>query len=125
VVEITVTNLAQLGKIVDSCVQAGANRIEGVSFELKNEREAHIRALRAAVEDARAKAEAIAKELGVSLTGVQQASEGGGRVIPLARTMTFERAAGSAATPVVAGQIQVTASVNITYDLSPLAGTSK
>ncbi len=58
-----------LGKIIDAGVNAGANRVESIQFELSTEREASAKkdALESASRDAKEKAEAIASGLNIRL----------------------------------------------------------
>lgn len=46
--EVTLTDLGQVGEILDASLAAGANRIESVSFELQNDVEPRLSALRMA-----------------------------------------------------------------------------
>src|SRR5436853_150931 len=80
--EARVEDLALIGRLLDAGVGAGANTLEGVEFGLRNETPARIQALASAVAEAKRKASAIADALGVRLVRVQDAEEGGVRVIP-------------------------------------------
>lgn len=66
-VTIRVRDLERLGAVIDSVGGAGANRIDGVSFELAEPREPLDAARRRAVEDARAKAALLAEAAGARL----------------------------------------------------------
>lgn len=65
--QITVQNTDQVGLVVDTAVQNGANRVSNISFHLSNPREAYHQALKMAVEDAIQKANTIAATLHVHL----------------------------------------------------------
>ena len=65
IVRVTVDDLKILGKVVDAGLSAGANRVEGISFDLKDDGESRLRALAIAAQDARSKAERIAGAMGV------------------------------------------------------------
>jgi uncharacterized protein YggE len=60
---IRVRDLERLGAVIDSVGAAGANRIDGVSFELAEPRGPLDAARRQAVEDARVKAAILAEAL--------------------------------------------------------------
>ena len=63
--------------VIDAAIDAGANQVDGVDFQLQNDREAREEALRRAVREARGKAAAMAEALDVSLGPVLDAREGG------------------------------------------------
>ena len=115
--EVTLTDLGRVGEILDAGTAAGANRIESVSFELKNDLEPRLSALRMALKDARAKSRAIADELGVEIKSVYQVSEDGTGVIPFgSEIMSFDRA--QAPTSIEPGRMKITASVTVRFELS-------
>lgn len=120
VIQVQVEDLAKLGAVIDAAVASGANRLEDLSFGLKNDTEHRQKALRQAVEEARAKAQAIAAALDVRLEGISEAEEGG---VDLVRPqLALARAADgvmSAPTPVQPGQLQVRASVTLRYRIVP------
>ena len=58
--EIRVDNVEQLGEVLDAVVQAGATSISDIRFDLRDRAAAEREALRLAVADARARADAIA-----------------------------------------------------------------
>jgi uncharacterized protein len=120
-VVVRVKELARVGDVIDAGLAAGANRLDGISFELENETQARAQALQRAVRSAQEKARAIAAALDVELMGVAEAIEGGAQVI----SPMYDRAAGmemlraqAAGTPVEGGQIQVNASVTLRYRMS-------
>ncbi len=77
IVQVETQDLALVGKILDAALAVGANEIQGVSFQLKDDRESKRAALQRAVAEARTKAETIAEAMGVRLKGVQEVVEGG------------------------------------------------
>ena len=116
-VQATVDELARAGAIVDAAVQAGANQVWGPSLS-RSDRDALARdALRKAVSEARAKAEALADAAGVRLGGAVRIVEGTPAYEP---PMPYaERAAAlDAATPIQPGTERVEATVTVTFDLS-------
>lgn len=63
-----------VGKIIDAAIMAGANRIDGVSFEIKEALEARQEATRLAAQAARQKAETLAGALGLKIRSVVTAT---------------------------------------------------
>ncbi|MBD2104537.1 SIMPL domain-containing protein [Leptolyngbya sp. FACHB-261] len=111
------------GPLLDRAVSAGATRIDSVNFVAPEAgiREARATALREAVEDARAQANAVLATLGHTAQVVQTIQVDGGNVSPpvpyLMNRAELSQAADKAPTPVVGGQQQVQAAVTlqITY----------
>jgi len=122
VVSVRLTELSRVGPAIDAGLEAGANRLEGVTFGLQDDLPAREEALRKAVAEARSKAQTIAEALGVRLGEVLQVDEGGVsvRMPRFAEGMTMMRAeAASVSTPVAAGQITVAADVSVRYRIEP------
>lgn len=111
VVEATVSDLALIGRVVDTAIQAGANRVERLQMGLKDDDSVRAQALRQAGQRARVKAEAIAVGLGVKTGAVLAAYEGVQPVPVAANRATAELAATS--TPVEPGTVDVRASVTL------------
>jgi uncharacterized protein YggE len=117
IVSVRVENLALVGKVIDATVAVGGNMLQGVEFGLRNETPSRLKALANAVGQAKQKANAIADALGVRLLRVQDAEEGGARVVPPlyeARAM----AGAATATPVEPGEISITATVTLRYAIA-------
>ena len=64
VVRVTTAKLDQVGRIVDAATSAGANNVQQLKFQLRDEEPTRATALRDATLSARSKAEAIAQALG-------------------------------------------------------------
>ena len=71
------TERNEVSKVLDRAVEAGANRINPISFTFQKEKlqELRIEARQNAVSDARARADIIATSLGVNIVGVASAIE--------------------------------------------------
>ena len=116
-VTVTIDDLSRLGKVMDSATANGANNINGIEFTLKDASAVRVQALGAAAVNARKNAEAIAKALGLSVTGVLQAEPTEATPIrPVMRAMQAGAFAAAKATPtpVQAGDLDVQASVTVT-----------
>lgn len=115
-VGVKVRKLPRLGEILDALVQAGSNQISGVSFSIANPDAITNKARRNAIDDARARAELYAEATGVRVGKVVSISEQSIRA-PQPR---FERMAmmrSDAGVPIAAGEQQVSASINVMYEL--------
>lgn len=112
-------DIAELGKLISACVEAGINNVESVTFLCSGYDEAYRQALAQAVGDAREKAEALAaaagKKLGepVSVTeGWQDTSAKYGRDSGMAVSMDEANSAGPIFQP---GETEINASVTVKY----------
>jgi uncharacterized protein len=121
VLRIKTGTLTNVGKLIDSAMQAGANAINRLAFTLKDEHSAQLQALRLASTKAKAKAEELASALGLKIVRVLAVTEGerGVRpiVMPQVRGLQTE-AAVAAPTPVEAGTIEVRSSVTLTAEVA-------
>lgn len=112
-VTVRVRDIARLGEIIDALTKAGANRLYGVGFELSEPREALDGARRAAVADARARAELYAEAARVTLGPVISLREGaGGGPMPM-----YARAEAASAVPIAEGTVTLTAEVEVVYGI--------
>lgn len=119
-IEVRVDDVTRVGEVMDASVTTGATSIHGLRFDLKK-REAFERdALRLAVVDGKARAEAVAAGAGVSIGRVIRIEEAGARVMPPPQPMMMARMAADEArpvTPVAAGEIEIRGQVTLTVSL--------
>jgi uncharacterized protein YggE len=120
IVRVRTGALQGVGSLIDAATQSGANRIQRLAFTLKDEDAAKREALRSAAAKAKAKAEDMARALGLKIARVLSVNEGEQAFHPVIREM---RAGGimaqeAAPTPVESGTIQVRASVTLTAELA-------
>ena len=117
-VRVQVDSMPRVGAVIDATVAAGANRIENLSFELKDMESARLEALKLAVLQARGEAEVLAAAAGQKL-GEPQSITSSSAWMPMPqyrmRAEVGMVAAAPAPTPVEAGSLSVTANVSITY----------
>ena len=111
-----VKELAKLGSILDTLVNAGSNQIGGVSFDVNEPKPFLDDARKKAVADARAKAELYAAAAGVTLGRVVQISESTSIIMP-PQPMMLEKGILSAPVPIAAGQQTLSANVSIMYEI--------
>jgi uncharacterized protein YggE len=116
-ISVELTNLSQIGPVIDSGLRAGANQVDGIQFRLKDDLPVREQALKKAVAEARRKAETMAEALNVRLLGVQEVSESGSSIMPRGEGGGFATMAARevASTPVSPGQIEVNVSVTVKY----------
>ena len=120
---ITTDQIDNIGTYIDAAFAAGANTFDSINFSVSDDTEARKQALELAVQDAQRKAKVIAAAAGVGLQGIEEIVEGtqndyyyntasGG-----AKYAVAETAAADAGTTVRAAQVNVTATVQVTYGL--------
>ena len=110
-----VRNLQKLGEILDSVVRAGANNINGISFDVSTKDAALNEARKQAIDKARELAKSIAGESGVTLGELQSVN-----VYTSGGTTPMYDAKGGAmmsaqSVPISAGQLVLTVEANLVY----------
>lgn len=114
-VTLKVKDISRLGEILDLAVNAGANRIDGLSFDIANKDAALAEARIAAIKDARAKAELMAGALGATIGRPVTVSESWSSNQPVAmQTMN----AAAASVPIATGQVGLEAQVSVVFELN-------
>ena len=111
-IQVTLSDLSIVGKVIDTATQAGASRIDGLSFGLKDDTSARTQALKAATVQAKAKADAMASSVGLH-TGSFLVIQEAGAVV---QTLTPSPIA--TATPIQVGNLSVTGNVTISVELT-------
>jgi uncharacterized protein YggE len=113
-VSVRIRNLARAGVVLDAATNAGANDVYGPSLSRSDRDELQAKALRSAVADARAKAEALAGAAEVqlgSVTAIEERSDGGYEPY-------FDTALASSArtvAPIEPGTQEIRSSVTVTF----------
>ncbi|WP_417482755.1 SIMPL domain-containing protein [Maricaulis sp.] len=106
-----VRDTSRVGNVIDAMVSAGANNIQSVSFGAEDTSAAMDEARRDAIASLLARAELFADAAGFELCGITRMSEDFAR--PAAPMMMARM--DSASTPVAAGQLSLTATVNADF----------
>jgi uncharacterized protein len=116
-VRVTIRDIATSGGILDKVVTAGANQVNGISFDSADRKTPADAALADAIADARRQAEIMAEAAGVRLLRIVNinASSGGGQ--PMYARM--ETMAMDASVPVMPGQREVSANASVTWEIAP------
>ncbi|HEY7793239.1 MAG TPA: SIMPL domain-containing protein [Gaiellaceae bacterium] len=111
----TIKQLARAGAVIDAAVDAGANQVYGPTLSRGDQSDLYAQALKAAVGNARASAQALAAAANVSLGRVTAIVEGGGAPAPMPLAAAKVE---DTSTPIEAGSQQVTATVTVTFSVS-------
>jgi uncharacterized protein YggE len=120
-VKVTTKDAVTVGKVLTAGVETGVSLVSGPEWRLRDDSQAVNEALKQAVANARAKAETLAAAEGVAIGDVVVMSEGSVQ-IPVVPVYRYDMAGASedskiAPTPVSSGNLDVTATVAVTYEL--------
>ena len=116
-------NIDQLGSYIDMAFEAGANTFDSINFSVKDSSAARKQALELAIADAREKAEVIANAMGKTLGEALDIHENNeynyyyGNGFSGASYAAAEGAVKDTPTTVRASQVEVSAGVEICFDL--------
>src|SRR3984893_3759377 len=116
-VQVILTDVSLMGQVIDTGIQAGANRVQGLQFGLQDDQPSRAQALKMATAQAKTNADAMASGLGQH-TGAAIAIQQGGTSTPTP-VLLGVAATPSATTPVETGVVNVQASVTLDVALVP------
>lgn len=122
-VVITVQDLSKLERILNDGLASGANVLNGVQFYIEDVNTVSDSLRLEAAEDARTKADAVARTLGATVLRPLsiQVSSGGGYPQPMYKGMQDEMqrmsVASSSTTEVSAGEIRIDATVHVIFEI--------
>jgi uncharacterized protein YggE len=111
-VSVTIRELARAGSILDAASIAGANDVYGPTLSRSDQDELQAKALREAVDDARAKARVLAEAAGVRLGTVTAITESAAEPMPY---YAAELAKSSSSAPIEPGKQEIQATVRVTF----------
>jgi len=112
-VQVTVSDLSLIGKAIDTGIQAGANRVQGLTFDVKDDQPLRAQALKLAVAQAKINADAMASGVGLKTGAVVAIQQGGAANIqPVVGAL-----APTATTPIETGVVNVRASVTLQIEI--------
>ena len=116
-ITITSNKTDQIGKIIDTAVTAGANRVGGITFTLPEEKiqELKVEAMQNAAEDAKLRATTYTTTLGTSILGVVSISEPTYSVYFIAAPKGGLSAIPSPETPILIGDASVSVSITVVF----------
>jgi uncharacterized protein YggE len=107
----------RVGELLEIAAGAGATALGGIRFDLKDQAKLEREALRLAVLDARAKADAAAAGAGRSVATIMRVEEQGVEVPPMPVRMMRQAAQANAVDvtpPISAGQMEIRARATVT-----------
>ena len=116
IVTVQMRDLDKLGTLLDALVAEGANQVQGISFGREDTQSAEDEARVDAIAEARRRAEVMAQAAGVKVGPIVSISEGAAGPGPMPMMMRAQAASGA---PVEAGELTVTAQVNVIFSLLP------
>lgn len=121
VVQVTWRDLRDVGRLLDGLAQAGVNRMDGVTFGTEKQEPYELEALKKAMAAARAKADVLAASAGRRVKGVLSIEQGSQAPVPVlfrnAGAVAAESLAGSPATSIQTGQIEIRATVTVRFEM--------
>jgi uncharacterized protein YggE len=110
--------LADIGKVIDALVSAGANQVNGPNFQLSQPESAMDEARVEAMKSARTRADLYAKASGLRVSRIVSISESGG-YSPQPVMYVRKQAMVAAAPPVAAGELEMNVNVTVQFELTP------
>lgn len=118
-ITVTVNDVSKAGEVFDTAVKNGANRADGIRFDIKDRSKVYNEALKLAMKDASAKADSIMSTFGAKAGKpalVEEFySEGRPDYRGYGRDMNMEMKSDDA-TPIQAGELSVNCRLNVTYE---------
>jgi uncharacterized protein YggE len=119
-IEVRIDTIDRVGELLEIAAGSGATALGGIRFDLKEQAKLEREALRLAVLDARAKADAAAAGAGRSIDRILRVEEQGVEVPPMPVRVMRQAAqapAGFAEPPISAGQMEIRARATVTVVL--------
>jgi uncharacterized protein YggE len=112
-VNVTIRDLDSVGDVLDAVIEAGANDIWGITFAMDDPSQAQDEARAGAIDDALARAGALAELNGVALGPVMSVTEiVGSTPVPMPKALESAAAGGG---PVSPGELEIGYQVQVTY----------
>ena len=115
-VRVKIRDIDEIGTVIGAASDAGANEIGGPSFMLDDDDAVRAEAIELAIDDARARAEVMAKAAGKSLGEIISVSETGSSA-PIYYGARAEAMDAASAVAVEPGQLDIVASVTVVFEL--------
>jgi uncharacterized protein YggE len=119
-ITVKVRNTDTVGDIMQALGTTGVSGLSGPDFSIDNPDALQAQARKLAIDDAKAKAQVLAKDLGVTLGKIESFSDNSSSPIMYAenKTMSLSAAVPAAAPAVIPkGQNTITSDVTITYEI--------
>lgn len=118
--QVKIRDLSKIGAIIEGATGLGANEVGGLRFAIDNEDAIKAQAREEAIKKAKAKAETLAKQLGVNLVRIISFSESGTTPqLIYDETMSAIGKGGVAVAPdIQTGENKTSVTVSITYEIN-------
>lgn len=117
-VYVTMRDLTKIGSLLDASIAAGANSVYGITFDVQNKEAALASGRDQAMADAQAQAEQLAKAGGATLGPVQSITYYSNSPTPIYYDSKVAAAGvGGGGVPISSGQLTMTVTVNVVYEL--------
>ena len=119
-IEVKIRDMVKIGDIIQSATDLGANQLSDLQFTVDKIEELQSEARKEAVENAKTKADDLARQLGVKLVRIISFQEGGASPMPKAYMMEAQAlgVGGGEAPQIETGENTIEANVSITYEIN-------
>lgn len=118
---VTMSDLKNVGAVIDAASSAGANSVDNVSFILRQTSPARGQALSDATHQAMNKAQSIAQALGGRVLRVVEENESatvtGDGVMEYEATLSYKAEARKSVTPITSGQLNIKSNVQLIVEI--------
>lgn len=116
--QINIRTIDDVGKVLEAALTSGANSIYGLSFGIQDTGALADEARTAALDDAQARAEAIAQELNLTIGQIRSVTDqSGGYIYPYFVGASMGVGGGGAEPPISQGQMAVSVSLSVAYQI--------
>jgi uncharacterized protein YggE len=116
-VELTIRDIDKVGEVLDAAAAAGANTSYSVTFDLQDKSPSYNKALTAAMESARSKADTLAAAGKFTIKGVLNVSEGYSNTPVYYEYPAAAEDSSKAPTYINSGNMDVTATVTVIFEI--------
>jgi uncharacterized protein YggE len=117
-VYVTVRDLQKLGDILDAVVRAGANSINGVTYDVLDKDTAYNEARQMAIDNAKKTANELSSAVGVKLGKLIYINVySSGSAVPLYDVKGYGVGGGAGSVPTSSGQLVLTVTADLTYEI--------
>jgi len=118
-ITVKIRNTDDAAKIIEGLGKVGVSNLNGPNFAIDKEDALKGNARKLAIDDAKAKAKILAKDLGVRLGKITSFSENGNYPMPMynAKAMTADSAGAAAPAVLPKGENLITSDITITYQI--------
>ncbi len=119
IVVVVVEPVAKTGQVIDAALGAGANRVAGLNFEIKDPTPAREQAMKEAVERARREADIVAAAAGGTIVGLLEIIVNSFEPSPPRPMMEMMRASDQSETPISEGTQPVVVNISTRWQYAP------